>query len=140
MIAVTSLQYVSERCVRNSWSCDVCGFECETAVTLNDKRTTNESGQTHHALSKSPKRANSNYRKTSVLSSSLFTVRVHRSNFDVVLRKLIFELQAFSQRINETTMVRFHSSVDSNDIVLTMSRDAVFHKTPRVNRPEPLNR
>jgi transcription elongation factor Elf1 len=37
MIAATSLQYVSERCVRNSWSCDVCGFECETAVTLNDK-------------------------------------------------------------------------------------------------------
>jgi hypothetical protein len=33
MIAATSLKYVSERCVRNSWSCDVCGFECET----NDK-------------------------------------------------------------------------------------------------------
>ena len=41
MIAATSLKYVSERCVRNSWSCDVCGFECETTVTLNDKRTTN---------------------------------------------------------------------------------------------------
>ena len=37
IIAATSLQYVSERCVRNSWSCDVCGFECETAITLNDK-------------------------------------------------------------------------------------------------------
>ena len=37
MIAATSLKYVSERCVRNSWSCDVCGFECETAVTLNEK-------------------------------------------------------------------------------------------------------
>jgi hypothetical protein len=37
IVAVTSLLYVSERCVRNSWSCDVCGFECETAVTLNDK-------------------------------------------------------------------------------------------------------
>ena len=37
MIAATSLKYVSERCVRNSWSCDVCGFECETTVTLNDK-------------------------------------------------------------------------------------------------------
>ena len=37
IVAATSLQYVSERCVRNSWSCDVCGFECETMVTLNDK-------------------------------------------------------------------------------------------------------
>jgi hypothetical protein len=37
MIAAKSLQYVTERCVLDSWPCDVCGFECETAVTLNDK-------------------------------------------------------------------------------------------------------
>jgi hypothetical protein len=27
LIAVTSSKYVSERSVRNSWSCDACGFE-----------------------------------------------------------------------------------------------------------------
>ena len=35
MIAAKSSKYVSERCVRNSWSCDVCGFEVETTATFN---------------------------------------------------------------------------------------------------------
>jgi hypothetical protein len=41
MIAATSSQYVNERCVRNSWSCDACGFEFETAATVITKRTSN---------------------------------------------------------------------------------------------------
>ena len=38
-------------------------------------------------------------------SCSLFTARLHRAHFDVVLRKLILELQTFSQGVNETSMV-----------------------------------
>jgi predicted RNA-binding Zn-ribbon protein involved in translation (DUF1610 family) len=34
IIAATSSQYVSERCVCNSWSCDMCGFEYKTATTF----------------------------------------------------------------------------------------------------------
>jgi predicted RNA-binding Zn-ribbon protein involved in translation (DUF1610 family) len=41
MIAATSSKYVSEQWVRNSWSCDVCGFECETAAIFTMKRTSN---------------------------------------------------------------------------------------------------
>ena len=41
MIAAKSSKYVSERCVRNPWSCDVCGFECETAAIFTMKRTSN---------------------------------------------------------------------------------------------------
>ena len=44
-------------------------------------------------------------------SSSSLIVRLHRLNFYVVLRKLIPKLQAFSQSIQETAMVRFYSSV-----------------------------
>jgi hypothetical protein len=40
-----------------------------------------------------------------VQSSSFFTARLHRAHFDVVLRKLILELQTFSQGVNETSMV-----------------------------------
>ena len=41
--------------------------------------------------------------------NSLLTARLHRLHFYVVLRKLIAELQAFSQCIKETPMVRFYS-------------------------------
>jgi predicted RNA-binding Zn-ribbon protein involved in translation (DUF1610 family) len=41
MIAATASKYVSERCVRNSWSCDVCGFAFETAATFTMRRTSN---------------------------------------------------------------------------------------------------
>ena len=34
IVAATSSQHVSERCVRNSWSCDMCGFEFKTATTF----------------------------------------------------------------------------------------------------------
>ena len=58
---------------------------------------------------------------------------MHRVDFHVVLRKLISEVQAVSQRIHETSMVRFYSPVNTNDIVLmrqAMSRDSAFHGTP----------
>jgi predicted RNA-binding Zn-ribbon protein involved in translation (DUF1610 family) len=41
MIAATSSKYVSERCVRNVWSCDACGFEFETAATFTMRRASN---------------------------------------------------------------------------------------------------
>jgi RNase P subunit RPR2 len=31
LIAATSSKYVSEQSIRNSWSCDACGFEFRTA-------------------------------------------------------------------------------------------------------------
>ena len=33
LIAATSSKYVSERSIRNSWSCDACGFEFDTAAS-----------------------------------------------------------------------------------------------------------
>lgn len=47
--------------------------------------------------------------------------------------KLVFELQACSQRIHKASMLRFRSSIDLDDIILikqTISRDGVFHETP----------
>jgi hypothetical protein len=72
------------------------------------------------------------FNSKSVQSSSF----LHRSDLDVVLWKLIFELQAFPQRINKTSMMRSYSSVDSDDIVLTMSRDSAFHGTPHKSPPQ----
>jgi hypothetical protein len=54
----------------------------------------------------------------SMQSSSLQTIRLLRLNFYVVLRKLIPKLQAFSQCIQETSMVRFYSSIYSDDKML----------------------
>ena len=34
VVAATWSERVSDRCVRNVWSCDVCGFEFETAATF----------------------------------------------------------------------------------------------------------
>jgi hypothetical protein len=67
-----------------------------------------------------------------VQSSSLLIVRLHRLNFYVVLRKLIPKLQAFSQSIQETSMVRFYSSIDANDemLIRQMSSDSAFHGIP----------
>jgi hypothetical protein len=66
--------------------------------------------------------------KRSVQSRSLFTACIHRAHFDVVLRKLIFELQAFSQCIQETSMVRFYSSIYADDkmLIRQMSCDSAF--------------
>jgi hypothetical protein len=62
----------------------------------------------------------------------LLTARLHRLDFHVVLRKLIAELQAFSQCIQETPMVRFYSSIYADDEVLIrqMSGDSAFHGIP----------
>ena len=43
--------------------------------------------------------------------------RLHRLNFYVVLWKLIFESQALSQSIHETSMLRFYSSIKSDDVL-----------------------
>ena len=64
--------------------------------------------------------------------NSLLTARLHRLDFYVVLRKLIAELQAFSQCIQETSMVRFYSSIyaDDESLIRQMSRDSAFHGIP----------
>jgi len=58
-----------------------------------------------------------------------------RAHFDVVLRKLIAKLQALSKSIQETSMVRFYSSVYADDemLIRQMSCDSVFHGTPPPN-------
>jgi hypothetical protein len=63
---------------------------------------------------------------------SLLTARLHRLDFYVVLRKLIAELQAFSQCIQETPMVRFYSSIYADDkmLIRQMSCDSAFHGIP----------
>jgi hypothetical protein len=58
-----------------------------------------------------------------------------RTHFDVVMRKLIFELLACSQCIHETSMLRFHPSIHLKDEVLirqTMSGDTALHETPHL--------
>ena len=75
-------------------------------------------------------------------SSSLLTARLQRLNFYVVLRKLISQLQAFYQRIQKASMVRFYSSIDSDDVVLmrqATTREGVFHGTHPINRRRDLD-
>jgi len=48
----------------------------------------------------------------------LLTALMHRADLDIVLRKLVAQIQAFSQRIYETAMVRFYSTIDPNDVVV----------------------
>jgi hypothetical protein len=69
--------------------------------------------------------------RVSVQRISLFTACL-RAHFDVVLRKLIPKLQAFSQGIQETSMVRFYSPVysDNKMLIREMSGDGVFHGNP----------
>ena len=68
---------------------------------------------------------------------SLFTARLHRLNFDVMLRKLIPKLQAFSKSIQETSMVRFYSSIHSDDemLIRQMSGNSVFPGVPTTSLP-----
>jgi hypothetical protein len=66
------------------------------------------------------------------------SVCVRSAHFDVVTRKLIFELQARSQRVYKASMPRFRFSIDLKDIVLmrqTIRRNTAFHETPHL-RPE----
>ena len=55
-----------------------------------------------------------------------------RAHLDVVLRKLIPKLQAYSKCVQETSMVRFYSSVYADDkmLIRQMSGDSVFHGIP----------
>jgi hypothetical protein len=72
-----------------------------------------------------------------VQGSSLLIVRLHRLDFYVVSRKLIPKLQAFSQCIQETSMVRFYSSIYADDkmLIRQMSCDSVFHGIPHQTLP-----
>ena len=56
----------------------------------------------------------------------------HRPDFYVELRKLIPKLQAFSKSIQETSMVRFYSSIYADDemLIRKMSCDSAFHGIP----------
>ena len=81
------------------------------------------SAEPDNCLAPRPKSPNS------VQSSSLLAVRLHRLNFYVVLRKLISKLQACCQCIQETSMVRFYSSIHLEDKVFIMRRDGVLHDT-----------
>ena len=63
----------------------------------------------------------------------MLTARLHRLDFYVVLRKLIAELQAYSQCIQETPMVRFYSSIDADDELLI--RQMTFHGIPTKSLP-----
>ena len=49
-----------------------------------------------------------------------------------MLRKLIPKMQTFSQRIQETSMMRFYSSIYSDDkmLIRKMSCDSAFHGIP----------
>ena len=61
-----------------------------------------------------------------------FTAHLHRPDFYVELRKLIPKLQAFSKSIQETSMVRFYSSIYADDemLIRKMSCDSAFHGFP----------
>ena len=58
----------------------------------------------------------------------MLTVRLHRLDFYVVLRKLIAELQAFPKSIQKASMVRFYSSIYADDelLIRQMSCDSAF--------------
>ena len=87
--------------------------------------TTRRASSSHDPTTATPQ-------SVSVQSSSRRTVRLHRVYFYIVPRKLIAKLQAFSQCIQETSMVRFHSSIYSDDkmLIRQMSRDSAFHGIP----------
>jgi hypothetical protein len=85
------------------------------------------------SAAQSAKRSNpSTADRASVQSGALLIIRRHRLNLDVVLRKLIPKLQAFPESIQETSMVRFYSSIYSDDKVFIrqMSCDNAFHGIP----------
>ena len=67
----------------------------------------------------------------------LQTALMHRADFDIVLRKLVAQIQAFPQRVYETAMVRFYSTVDPNDIVVIRQVicDGAFHVRPHPSLP-----
>jgi hypothetical protein len=60
------------------------------------------------------------------------SARLHRVNLYDVLRKLIPKLQALSKGIEETSMVRFYSSINAYDKmpVVQIGCDNGFHGIP----------
>jgi hypothetical protein len=56
------------------------------------------------------------------------------AHLDIVLRKLIPKLQAFSQGIQETSMVWFYSSIHADDemLIRQMSGDGASHGFPQI--------
>jgi hypothetical protein len=62
---------------------------------------------------------------------------MHRADLYIVLRKLVAQIQAFSQRVYETAMVRLYSTVDPNDIVVIRQVicDSAFHVRPHPSLP-----
>ena len=69
---------------------------------------------------------------TRLSAENFFHRSPHRLDFYAVLRKLIAKLQTFSQCVQETPMVRFYSSIYSDDKILIsqMSRVSGFHGSP----------
>ncbi len=59
--------------------------------------------------------------------------------FDVITRKLIFELQTCSQCVLVASMRRANLPIDLQDVVLvreaTIRRDPIFHETPHQYAP-----
>jgi hypothetical protein len=66
---------------------------------------------------------------SSVRGSSSPIVRLHRPDFYVALRKLIAKSQACPKSIQETSMMRLHSSIYSDDEmrIRHLSCDGAFH-------------
>jgi len=54
------------------------------------------------------------------------------AQFDVIMRKLILELQACSQCILKTSMRRVNPPIDLQDVAFAweIGRDPIFHETP----------
>jgi hypothetical protein len=89
------------------------------------------------SAAQSAKRSNpSTADRASVQSGSLLTLCLHRLNLYVELRKLIPKLQAFSECIQETPMVRFYSSIHSDDemLIRQVRCDSAFHGNPHPSR------
>jgi hypothetical protein len=72
-------------------------------------------------------------------SSLLHYFFSYLADFDVVMRKLISEQQALSQRFLITLMYRISSPIDFEDIVImreaAICRDPIFHETPHHSPP-----
>ena len=120
----------ANRFIGNSLTCPVPGVARPVASA--------PGSQTKSSTRRASRKPRPHYRRpqrVSVQRISL-TARQHRLNFYVVLRKLIPKLQALSKCIQETSMVRFYSSVYSDDkmLIRKMSGDSAFHGTPPPNR------
>jgi hypothetical protein len=101
-------------------------FGADRQLSTKQRKSRNQSPRSRREPGQSHRHA------SSVQCGSLLIVRLHRLDFYVVPRKLIAKLQAFSKSIQETSMMRFHSSVYSDDEMLIrhVSCDSAFHRIP----------